>query len=284
MKVDGGIQSSTFLHSAKMTKTLSLCLSPEKYLLMLQSIKRAVNIEPNNPWLHQCLVRFFKGGKCDLLWATWTAVIVSGYHRSKLHWALSYILTVSGSTDLAEAVRTVLKHEISRLFGESSPQSFNKSYLSQHSNSIPHRLAGTQTWWWMLWPTVGSDTVGSDTVGSDTVGLDILENVSERESLEVTALGQTTGLLLWTKSLFLKNIFYTQHKRKISTVLKSFVHSLKPGCNLYKDGALVLRVFWSCCFTHFHFSLEHFQHILVKVANFFSLLEKGYRIINTHGA
>lgn len=60
---------------------------------------------------------------------------------------LSYILTVSGSTDLAEAVRTVLKHEISRLFGESSPQSFNKSYLSQHSNSIPHRLAGTQTWW-----------------------------------------------------------------------------------------------------------------------------------------
>lgn len=67
MKVDGGIQSSTFLHSGKMTKTLSLCLSPEKYLLMLQSIKRAVHIEPNNPWLHQCLVRFFKGGKCDLL-------------------------------------------------------------------------------------------------------------------------------------------------------------------------------------------------------------------------
>ncbi|XP_005458904.1 N-alpha-acetyltransferase 15, NatA auxiliary subunit isoform X2 [Oreochromis niloticus] len=81
----------------------------EKYLLMLQSIKRAVNIEPSNPWLHQCLVRFFKG--------------------------------VSESTDLAEAVRTVLTHEISRLFGESSPQSFNKNYLSQHSNSIPHRLA-----------------------------------------------------------------------------------------------------------------------------------------------
>uniref|UniRef100_A0AAQ4Q3I3 N-alpha-acetyltransferase 15, NatA auxiliary subunit a n=1 Tax=Gasterosteus aculeatus aculeatus TaxID=481459 RepID=A0AAQ4Q3I3_GASAC len=33
----------------------------EKYLLMLQSIKRAVTIEPSNPWLHQCLVRFFKG-------------------------------------------------------------------------------------------------------------------------------------------------------------------------------------------------------------------------------
>uniref|UniRef100_A0A669EYS0 N-alpha-acetyltransferase 15, NatA auxiliary subunit a n=2 Tax=Oreochromis TaxID=8139 RepID=A0A669EYS0_ORENI len=100
----------------------------EKYLLMLQSIKRAVNIEPSNPWLHQCLVRFFKG--------------------------------VSESTDLAEAVRTVLTHEISRLFGESSPQSFNKNYLSQHSNSIPHRLA---------------DTVGSDTVGSDTICTEVLE-------------------------------------------------------------------------------------------------------------
>nr|XP_046261771.1 N-alpha-acetyltransferase 15, NatA auxiliary subunit a [Scatophagus argus] len=84
----------------------------EKYLLMLQSVKRAVAIEPSNPWLHQCLVRFFKG--------------------------------VSESADLAEAVRTVLKQEISRLFGESNPQSFNKNYLSQHSNSIPHRLAAAK--------------------------------------------------------------------------------------------------------------------------------------------
>ncbi|TDH07857.1 hypothetical protein EPR50_G00110490 [Perca flavescens] len=84
----------------------------EKYLLMLQSIKRAVTIEPSNPWLHQCLVRFFKG--------------------------------VRESADLAEAVRTVLKQEISRLFGESNPQSFNKNYLSKHSNSIPHRLAAAK--------------------------------------------------------------------------------------------------------------------------------------------
>uniref|UniRef100_A0A7N8Y730 N-alpha-acetyltransferase 15, NatA auxiliary subunit a n=1 Tax=Mastacembelus armatus TaxID=205130 RepID=A0A7N8Y730_9TELE len=84
----------------------------EKYLLMLQSVKRAVAIEPSNPWLHQCLVRFFK--------------------------------RVSESVNLAEVVRMVLKQEISRLFGESNPQSFNKNYLSQHSNSIPHRLAGIQ--------------------------------------------------------------------------------------------------------------------------------------------
>ncbi|XP_041846558.1 LOW QUALITY PROTEIN: N-alpha-acetyltransferase 15, NatA auxiliary subunit-like [Melanotaenia boesemani] len=84
----------------------------EKYLLMLQSVKRAVAMEPSNPWLHQCLVRFFKG--------------------------------VSESADLVEAVRTVLKQEISRLFGESNPQSFNKNYLSQHASSIPHRLAAAK--------------------------------------------------------------------------------------------------------------------------------------------
>ena len=52
---------------------------------------------------------------------------------------------VSDSQDLPEAVRTVLKQEISRLFVESDPKSFNKNYLSKHSNSVPHRLAGTHT-------------------------------------------------------------------------------------------------------------------------------------------
>ncbi|CAF91514.1 unnamed protein product, partial [Tetraodon nigroviridis] len=84
----------------------------EKYLLMLQSVKRAVAIEPSDPWLHLCLVRFFK--------------------------------RVGEKADLADTVRTVLKQEISRLFGESNPQSFNKNFLSQHSNSIPHRLAAAK--------------------------------------------------------------------------------------------------------------------------------------------
>merc|ERR1719268_292794 len=79
---------------------------------MLQSVKRAFSMDPSDPWLHQCLVRFFKG--------------------------------VSDSQDLPEAVRMVLKQEISRLFGESDAKSFNKNYLSQHSNSIPHRLAAAK--------------------------------------------------------------------------------------------------------------------------------------------
>lgn len=39
-------------------------------------------------------------------------------------------------------VRTVLKQEITRLFGDSNAKSFNQAYLTKHSSSIPHRLAG----------------------------------------------------------------------------------------------------------------------------------------------
>uniref|UniRef100_A0A8C2D736 N(alpha)-acetyltransferase 15, NatA auxiliary subunit b n=1 Tax=Cyprinus carpio TaxID=7962 RepID=A0A8C2D736_CYPCA len=85
----------------------------EKYLLMLQSVKRAYAIDPDHPWLHQCLVRFFKG--------------------------------VSESKDLAESVSMVLKQEISRLFGESNAKSFNQAFLTKHFNSIPHRAAGVHT-------------------------------------------------------------------------------------------------------------------------------------------
>nr|XP_023845730.1 N-alpha-acetyltransferase 15, NatA auxiliary subunit isoform X4 [Salvelinus alpinus] len=99
----------------------------EKYLLMLQSVKRAFSMEPSHPWLHQCLVRFFKG--------------------------------VSDSKDLPEAVRTVLKQEISRLFGESNPQSFNKNYLSQHFQPIPHRVAAAKM---MFYLDPSSDKMASE--------------------------------------------------------------------------------------------------------------------------
>uniref|UniRef100_A0A8C6T2C0 N-alpha-acetyltransferase 15, NatA auxiliary subunit n=1 Tax=Neogobius melanostomus TaxID=47308 RepID=A0A8C6T2C0_9GOBI len=84
----------------------------EKYLLMLQSVKRALDIDSDHPWLHQCLVRFFKG--------------------------------VSESKGLPDVVRTVLKQEITRLFGDSNAKSFNQAYLTKHSNSIPHRLAAAK--------------------------------------------------------------------------------------------------------------------------------------------
>uniref|UniRef100_A0A7N5ZSF8 N(alpha)-acetyltransferase 15, NatA auxiliary subunit n=1 Tax=Anabas testudineus TaxID=64144 RepID=A0A7N5ZSF8_ANATE len=76
----------------------------EKYLLMLQSVKRALAIDPEHPWLHHVAVHF---------------------------------------SFLPEVVRTVLKQEITRLFGDSNAKSFNQAYLTKHSNSIPHRLAGS---------------------------------------------------------------------------------------------------------------------------------------------
>lgn len=42
-----------------------LCFSDTgKFLLMLQSVKRAFAINSNNPWLHECLIKFSKSGKC----------------------------------------------------------------------------------------------------------------------------------------------------------------------------------------------------------------------------
>uniref|UniRef100_A0A8B9JBN2 N(alpha)-acetyltransferase 15, NatA auxiliary subunit a n=1 Tax=Astyanax mexicanus TaxID=7994 RepID=A0A8B9JBN2_ASTMX len=52
-------------------------LRKEKYLLMLQSVKRAFAMDPGHPWLHQCLIRFFKGGKCTLI-STRTRHILPG--------------------------------------------------------------------------------------------------------------------------------------------------------------------------------------------------------------
>uniref|UniRef100_A0A3B3STV5 N-alpha-acetyltransferase 15, NatA auxiliary subunit n=2 Tax=Paramormyrops kingsleyae TaxID=1676925 RepID=A0A3B3STV5_9TELE len=84
----------------------------EKFLLMLQSVKRAFSIDKDHPWLHQCVVRFFKA--------------------------------VSESKGLAVPVSTVLKREISQLFGESNPKRFNEASLNKHSDSISHRLAAAK--------------------------------------------------------------------------------------------------------------------------------------------
>lgn len=48
----------------------------EKYVLMLQSIKRALAIDPDHPWLHQCLVRFFKGGMRDCIYSHFCRFLV----------------------------------------------------------------------------------------------------------------------------------------------------------------------------------------------------------------
>uniref|UniRef100_A0A4W3JXP8 N-alpha-acetyltransferase 15, NatA auxiliary subunit a n=1 Tax=Callorhinchus milii TaxID=7868 RepID=A0A4W3JXP8_CALMI len=89
----------------------------EKSLLMLQSVKRAFAIDPDNAWLHECLVRFFK--------------------------------TVSESKNLPDPVHTVLTQQMSRLFGETNPKSFNEAFINKHLNSIPHRLAAAKMMYYL---------------------------------------------------------------------------------------------------------------------------------------
>lgn len=46
------------------------------------------------------------------------------------------------SKDLPDAVRTVLKQEMNRLFGATNPKNFNETFLKRNSDSLPHRLSG----------------------------------------------------------------------------------------------------------------------------------------------
>ncbi|KAL0974228.1 hypothetical protein UPYG_G00217420 [Umbra pygmaea] len=124
----------------------------EKYLLMLQSVKRAFSMDPSHPWLHQCIVRFFKG--------------------------------VSDSKDLPQAVLTVLRQEISRLFGDSNPQNYNNTYLCQHSNSIPQSRPAKM----MFYLDPSSDNMASElataldeslTGGSIVICTDVLESLHQ---------------------------------------------------------------------------------------------------------
>lgn len=79
---------------------------------MLQSVKRAFAIDSSHPWLHECMIRLFN--------------------------------SVCESKDLPEAVRTVLKQEMNRLFGATNPKNFNETFLKRNSDSLPHRLSAAK--------------------------------------------------------------------------------------------------------------------------------------------
>ncbi|XP_078532912.1 N-alpha-acetyltransferase 15, NatA auxiliary subunit [Lissotriton helveticus] len=89
----------------------------EKFLLMMQSIKRAFSIDSSHPWLHRCIIRFFS--------------------------------TVSESKELPEAVKTVLNQEMNRLFGDTHPKKFNEAFLAKNINSVPHRLSAAKMMYYL---------------------------------------------------------------------------------------------------------------------------------------
>ncbi|ETE59562.1 N-alpha-acetyltransferase 16, NatA auxiliary subunit, partial [Ophiophagus hannah] len=83
-----------------------------KFLLMLQSIKRAFAIGDNNPWLHECLIKF---SKC-----------------------------VSNHSNLPEIVNKVLTQEMEKIFISKDLESFNEEFLKRNSTSIRHLLSGAK--------------------------------------------------------------------------------------------------------------------------------------------
>ncbi|XP_070607480.1 N-alpha-acetyltransferase 16, NatA auxiliary subunit [Erythrolamprus reginae] len=83
-----------------------------KFLLMLQSVKRAFAIGNNNPWLHECLIKF---SKC-----------------------------VSNHSNLPEIVNKVLSQEMKKIFISKDLESFNEEFLKRNSTSIRHLLSGAK--------------------------------------------------------------------------------------------------------------------------------------------
>nr|XP_034959246.1 N-alpha-acetyltransferase 16, NatA auxiliary subunit isoform X2 [Zootoca vivipara] len=83
-----------------------------KFLLMLQSVKRAFAIDSNNPWLHECLIKF---SKC-----------------------------VSDHSNLPEIVNKVLTQEMQKIFISKDLESFNEEFLRRNSTSIQHLLSGAK--------------------------------------------------------------------------------------------------------------------------------------------
>ncbi|OXB79808.1 UNVERIFIED_CONTAM: hypothetical protein H355_000970 [Colinus virginianus] len=83
-----------------------------KFLLMLQSVKRAFAINSNNPWLHECLIKFSKA--------------------------------VSDHSNLPEIVSKVLSQEMQKIFVNKNLESFNEEFLKHNATSIQHQLSGAK--------------------------------------------------------------------------------------------------------------------------------------------
>ncbi|MXQ84667.1 hypothetical protein E5288_WYG016815 [Bos mutus] len=83
-----------------------------KFLLMLQSVKRAFAINRNNPWLHECLIKFSK--------------------------------SVSNHSNLPDIVSKVLSQEMQKIFVNKDLESFNEDFLTHNATSLQHLLSGAK--------------------------------------------------------------------------------------------------------------------------------------------
>ena len=78
---------------------------------MLQSIKRALKVDPTDPRVHGCLVRFQR--------------------------------FIETSKDLAGPVKQVLGQETQPIFTTKTAKERNEQFIQKHRESLDHRVQGT---------------------------------------------------------------------------------------------------------------------------------------------
>ncbi|XP_025730603.1 N-alpha-acetyltransferase 16, NatA auxiliary subunit isoform X3 [Callorhinus ursinus] len=83
-----------------------------KFLLMLQSVKRAFAINSNHPRLHECLIKFSK--------------------------------SVSNHSNLPDIVSKVLSQEMQKILVNKDLESFNEDFLKHNATSLQHLLSGAK--------------------------------------------------------------------------------------------------------------------------------------------
>nr|XP_045626125.1 N-alpha-acetyltransferase 15, NatA auxiliary subunit-like [Procambarus clarkii] len=83
-------------------------------LLMLQALKRALKLEPHNPELHTCLIRFLQ------------------YRQEKL-------------SNQCGTIVDVINREVTRLLPTMDPNKLNEDFLNNNQESLPHRLQAARS-------------------------------------------------------------------------------------------------------------------------------------------
>lgn len=95
---------------------LKLSIFPERALLMLQSIKRALKLKSNDPRLHSCLVRF-------------------------------QFFFENNATNLPGPVKDVILAEGQEIFTFKTAQDRNAEFMQKHSSNLEHRVIGECPSW-----------------------------------------------------------------------------------------------------------------------------------------
>lgn len=107
-----------------------------KLLLMLQCLKRGQQIDPDNPHLHMCRVKFLK------------------------------LVQDKSDGELSGPVGQVIKDALGNLYTTPDLQEVNSQFVASHKNSIPHTLAGARMMYY-LDPSTSEQAINMATSLSD---------------------------------------------------------------------------------------------------------------------